>query len=467
MPKTVGSINDKIRSGSVTVLTAEEMTRLVQQVGPDEAAETVDVVTTGTFGAMCSSGVWLNFGHADPPIKMTKVKLNGVEAYTGVAAVDAYIGATQPSESEGIAYGGAQVIEDLVRGRPIVLHAVSYGTDCYPRKELLTEITIHDLNQALMSNPRNAYQRYHAATNSSDRALNTYMGRLLPHCGNVTYSGAGALSPLVNDPEARTIGVGTRILLGGAPGFVVGGGTQHDPEAGFATLMVHGDLREMSAEYLRAATFPGYGCTLYVGIGVPIPVLDADLARRTGISDAEIATRIVDYGVPTRERPHVAATDYAALKSGSVEISGRRVKTAALSSLEGARRVAEELKRRILAGAFLLSVPAEGLTRRGAAHPMAMRGPSGRRRAAHAGEGRHPHERRHGGNGTAPRRTRSAISIDRERCVHCGLCLSLCPTDAFALDDRARVVADFRRCTRCGECADACPLGAIVMRGAR
>jgi uncharacterized protein (DUF39 family) len=58
-------------------------------VGPEKAAEKVDVVTTGTFGAMCSSGVWINFGHSDPPFKIAKCWLNDVQGYGGVAAVTA------------------------------------------------------------------------------------------------------------------------------------------------------------------------------------------------------------------------------------------------------------------------------------------------------------------------------------------------------------------------------------------
>ena len=63
-----------------------EMTRIVQENGAEEAAKEVDVVTTGTFGAMCSSGAFFNFGHSDPPIKMSRTYLNGVEAYSGIAA---------------------------------------------------------------------------------------------------------------------------------------------------------------------------------------------------------------------------------------------------------------------------------------------------------------------------------------------------------------------------------------------
>ncbi|WP_456487846.1 homocysteine biosynthesis protein, partial [Candidatus Alkanophaga liquidiphilum] len=77
--KSTAEINEKIRDGSVSVVTADEMTELVRELGAERAAREVDVVTTGTFGAMCSSGVFLNFGHADPPIKMQRVWLNDVE----------------------------------------------------------------------------------------------------------------------------------------------------------------------------------------------------------------------------------------------------------------------------------------------------------------------------------------------------------------------------------------------------
>jgi uncharacterized protein (DUF39 family) len=186
--KTVSEINERIKDGSVRVVTADKMSEIVKELGPEEAAKEVDVVTTGTFGAMCSSGVFMNLGHADPPIKMQKVWLNDVAAYTGIAAVDAYIGAAQLSDDRGMEYGGAHVIEDFASGKPVEVRALAYGTDCYPRKEIETTITIEDLNQAIMINPRNAYLRYNVATNSTDHTLYTYMGMLLPHYGNATYS---------------------------------------------------------------------------------------------------------------------------------------------------------------------------------------------------------------------------------------------------------------------------------------
>jgi uncharacterized protein (DUF39 family)/NAD-dependent dihydropyrimidine dehydrogenase PreA subunit len=451
MPKTVEELNRKILNQTVRVVTADRMPEIVAELGPERAAAEVDVVTTGTFGAMCSSGAWLNFGHSDPPIKMTRVWLNDVEAYAGVAAVDAYLGATQGSETLGLGYGGAHVIEDLLQGRPVVLRAVSYGTDCYPRKELLSEVTLAGLNQAVLSNPRNAYQKYNAAANSGPRVLHTYMGKLLPGCGNVTFSGAGGLSPLANDPGLETIGIGTRIFLGGGIGYVTGPGTQHAPENGFATLMVQGDLKGMSPEFLRAALFHGYGASLYVGIGIPIPVLDAGIALKTAVRDRDIETDILDYAVPVRSRPALGRCNYEQLKSGSVLINGRRVPSASLASYRQASRVARTLQGWIERGEFFLSVPAAPISGQGAAGPLVVKTPPPR-----------PDLFYRRGQEALPRPAGARIAWDAGRCFSCGQCLGICPAGVFSRDRRWQVTAAVAACTGCGQCAQVCPVGAIA-----
>ncbi|MEM0353707.1 MAG: homocysteine biosynthesis protein, partial [Archaeoglobaceae archaeon] len=365
--KTVEDINAKIRKGDVVVVTAKEMKEIVSQIGAEKAAKEVDVVTTGTFGAMCSTGAIFNFGHADPPIKFKKVWLNDVEAYAGLAAVDAFLGATKPSETREF-YGGAHVIEELVSGKEVELRAIGFGTDCYPRKEIETTISLEDVNQAVMINPRNAYQRYRAATNSSDKILRTYMGTLLPHYGNVTYAGTGEISPMNNDPEFRTIGFGTRIFLCGAKGYVIGEGTQHSPP--FGTLMVKGNLKEMRPEFLKACYFPGYAPSIFLGIGVPIPILDADLARATAIRDNEIKTTIIDFGVARRNRPVVREVSYAELKSGKVEINGQETRVSPLSSYYLAEKIMKELKKMIEKGEFFLTMPVERIKRSEIFKPM-------------------------------------------------------------------------------------------------
>ena len=227
--RTYAEINERLQSGKAVVVTAEEVIDIARELGVRRAARSVDVVTTATFAPMCSSGAFLNFGHADPPIRMSRVLLNNVPAYAGIAAVDSYIGATEPSLDRGGLYGGAHVIQDLVDGKVVRLAATSAGTDCYPRREANADIRLGDLNQAYLYNPRNCYQNYGAATNSSAQAMHTYMGTLEPNLGNVTYCSAGELSPLLNDPFYRTIGLGTRIFLGGGIGTSPGRGLNTTP----------------------------------------------------------------------------------------------------------------------------------------------------------------------------------------------------------------------------------------------
>ncbi len=380
--KTIDEINEKIRSGRAVVLTAEEVISLVEEKGVTRAAQQVDVVTTGTFSPMCSSGVFLNFGHSKPRIRMQKVWLNGVAAYTGIAAVDAYLGATELPEDDPcntnypgeFRYGGGHVIHDLVARKPVKLEAVSYGTDCYPRREIETYITLDDINEAILFNPRNAYQNYNCAVNLGNKTIYTYMGVLKPNLGNAHYCSAGQLSPLLNDPYFLTIGIGTRIFLGGGIGYVAWHGTQHFPSiqkdasgrffgpAG-GTLALIGDLKQMKPEWLRGTSFLGYGATLTVGIGVPIPVLNEEVMRCVAVSDKELYAPVVDYSEAYGQRQpgNLGYVSYAELKSGKITVLGKEVPTAPLSSYPKARVIANILKEWITKGEFLLTKPVQPL----------------------------------------------------------------------------------------------------------
>ncbi len=445
--KSIQEINEKIEDGSVRVVTASEMTDIVAELGADDAVHEVDVVTTGTFGAMCSSGMWMNFGHSEPPMKMSKVWLNDVEAYGGVAAVDAYLGATQLSETRGLEYGGGHVIEDLIRGKSVHLRAEAYGTDCYPRKQLSTEIGIDDMNQATMSNPRNCYERYVVAVNSSDKTVYTYMGKLLPEYGNATFSGAGELAPIPNDPTFRTIGIGTRIFLGGTTGYITASGTQHNPRSGFSTLMLQGDVKKMSPDFIRGATFTKYGTSLYVGVGVPIPILNSDIAKSAGISDKQIKTSVLDYGIPSRDRPTLNSVSYEELKSGTIEVNGIEVKTSPISSFVVAGKIAKILANEIKSGEFLLSEPVQLLSTSILCNPMVQK------------ELTPSHE---------PITHQSAddqfVSLNRNHCVDCGLCASFCEPGVFAINDDRSLAFSPDLCVECELCGDVCPQKAISLR---
>jgi uncharacterized protein (DUF39 family) len=372
--KTIQEINEKIKQGKAVVVTAEEMIDIVERHGNAEAARRVDVVTTGTFAPMCSSGAFLNVGHTAPRIKADKMWLNDVAAYGGLAAVDCYIGATEVAEDDPrnsvypgeFNYGGGHVIQDLVAGNVIRLRMEGYGTDCYPARKHEKNITIHDLRDAILFNPRNAYQNYSCAVNMSDKTIYTYMGMLRPRMANANYATSAQLSPLFNDPYYKTIGVGTRIFLGGAQGFVSWPGTQHNPNVprnknglpreGAGTIAVIGNLKEMSPEWLVGASMLGYGVSLYVGIGIPIPILDEDMARYTAVKDEDIVTQIYDYSMdyPKGAPKSLGEVNYKELRSGAIMLNGKKVATAPLSSYYKAREIANLLKEWIERGDFLL-----------------------------------------------------------------------------------------------------------------
>ena len=379
MAKTIKEINEKISRGQAVVVTADEIIEVVAKKGIEKAAAEVDVVTTGTFGPMCSSGAFLNVGHTQPRTKLGggRTYLNDVPVYAGLAAVDVYIGATAIPDDDprnrkhpgDFPYGGGHVIEELVAGKDIRLVATAYGTDCYPGKKLETLINIADINEAMLFNPRNAYQNYNVAVNLSDKTIYTYMGILKPEIANANYCSAGQLSPLLNDPHYKTIGIGTKIFLGGGIGFVAWQGTQHNPGVPRAdngvpkrpsgTVSVIGDMKQMKPEWLRGTTMIGYGCTITVGIGVPIPVLSEEILRYTTVKDADILAPIVDYSesYPQRKPDVLGEVTYAQLRSGRIEIKGKSVPTASLSSYPKALEIANTLKEWIQKGEFLLTEP--------------------------------------------------------------------------------------------------------------
>jgi uncharacterized protein (DUF39 family) len=381
--KTIEEINEKIKQGKAVVFNAEEIIDFAREKGVKKAAEQVDVVTTGTFGIMCSSGAYFNIGHTKPRIKLGggRAYLNDVPAYTGLAAVDLFLGSNALPDDDPrnrihpgeFNYGGGHVIEELVAGKDIKLVATAYGTDCYPRRKLETWINIKDLNEAVLFNPRNVYQNYNVAVNTSDKTIYTYMGVLKPKLGNANFSSAGQLSPLFNDPYYRTIGIGTRIFLGGGVGFVAWSGTQHNPGAprnekgipreGAGTLAVIGDLKQMSPQWLVGTSVLGYGCSLTVGAGVPIPVLDEEVLQYTLITDADIVAPVIDYSdaFPDLKPDKLGEVTYAELNSGKIKLKGKDVPTASRSSYPRALEIANILKDWIKQGKFFLTSPVERL----------------------------------------------------------------------------------------------------------
>jgi uncharacterized protein (DUF39 family) len=359
-----------------------------------EAAKTVDVVTTATFGPMCSSGCFINFGHSKPRIRITEAWLDDVSVYCGIGAVDVYLGATQLRHNDpanmyypgDFHFGGGHVIEKLVAGEKIQLFGLSYGTDDYPRKEIRTWFTIHDLNQAIMVNPRNSYQNYNVAINCSDKTIYTYLGILKPQMKNATYCSAGQLSPLLNDPYCETIGIGTKVWLAGAQGHVYSEGTQYTTECerepngvpveGAGTLAVTADMKKMQARYVRGISLKGYGVSLALGLGIPIPVLNEQILKYTTVRDRDIFASVIDYSsdYPQRTGKVLAKVNYEQLRSGEITINQQKDAVGTLSSYKLALEIAELLKEEIARGEFMLSKPLAPLPRKQSFKSLQIKG---------------------------------------------------------------------------------------------
>ncbi|NHC35490.1 homocysteine biosynthesis protein [Scytonema millei] len=379
--RSLAEINDKISRKHAVVLTVEELKARVVEVGITQTAKEVDVVTTGTFEPMESSGAIINLGHTDPPIKIRRCWLDGVPAYSGFGAVDLYLGATQAVEAADgeenrlsvsetktqIVKGGGHVIADLIAGKTVQLRAVGQVTDCYPRANFETTISRETINQFYLFNPRNLYQNFIVGVNGGDRPLFTYLGPLQPRLGNAVYSNPGAISPLFNDPDLQLIGIGTRIFLGGGIGYIAWEGTQHfplqkrlpnqTPIGPAATLALIGDAKQMNPQWVRGCYFKSYGPSLMLGVGVPLPVLTETVVANCAVQDRDLVAPIVDFSIPRRVRPTFGLVSYAQLKSGRMAIDGKSVRVAPLASIALSRQVARELKQWIEAGTFTLTEP--------------------------------------------------------------------------------------------------------------
>ena len=383
MKRTIDEINNKIDKGKVVVWTIAETKAKILELGIDKVFQQVDVITTGTFEPMESSGAIINLGHTDPPIKIRQCWLDGIAAYAGFGAVDLYLGATatadynlnetDPDLREAVSWekGGGHVIEDLIAGKSIQLKAIGQKTDCYPRAAWENTITKNSINQFYLFNPRNLYQNFIVGVNGGDRTLYTYLGPLQPRLGNAVYSNPGAISPLLNDPDLNLVGIGSKIFLGGGIGYIAWEGTQHfplqkrlpnnTPIGPAATVALIGDAKQMNSNWVRGCYFKNYGSSLMLGVGVALPVLTEKVIKNCAAGDRDIVAPVIDFSIPRRVRPTFGLVSYGQLQTGKVTIDGKSVRVAPLASKRRSLQVAAELKQWIETGKFTLTKPVASL----------------------------------------------------------------------------------------------------------
>ena len=365
MQRTYEEINDKIKSGKAHVLTAPEAKALIREKSVKYFVNNVDVVTCATFEMNTNAMLYLNFGQTDPLIYFSEVYINNVFAYP-LGPTDVGLSCVAFSK-DNPEYGGAHVLEDLVKGKDVFLKTTGRNLEVFPNKEFQSWFKLKNLNQGKLLLNQVINQNSIVATNSGDKDINSNMGTLIGHLENSTFNSSSYLNPLINDPFCKTIGIGTKVWVAGNIGYIIGHGSNHNPvqkrnefniPVGPAiTLAVVVDIDGMQSKWIRGGYLQSFGPVLYAGVGVPIPVLDEEIARQIEISDDKIHSTIVDFSIPRRTKPTFGQCTYTELRTSTVLINKKPTLAAPLSSMAWAIEICDLLKSSILNKHFFLSKP--------------------------------------------------------------------------------------------------------------
>ncbi|MCW3134077.1 MAG: methanogenesis marker 16 metalloprotein [Methanophagales archaeon] len=304
--RSVAKINEKIKKGEAVVLTAEEFKQMLRN---EELAttESVDVVTCATCAIMSGTAAILSIPIAERNEfeRADKVWLNGIPAFPGpcpnerLGIVDVFVYGTARANHE---YGGGHLFREIVEGKQIEV-IVKTGDRIIERK-----ISNKDLQFARMITTRSSFKNYMAFVNPEEGEVGSIFslrGLKGPY-KEISVTGSGEINPLENDPMLKTIGIGTRIMVNGATGYVIGEGTRSSEEK--PNLSVTANMREMDAEFMGGfVTSTGPECI--TSIAVPIPVINDDVFSNLKIMDEEIKLPIADI----HDRIPFVESNYAAV----------------------------------------------------------------------------------------------------------------------------------------------------------
>lgn len=365
MKRTLQEINEKIHQGKVKAATAKEAKLIIQDKGIKYFLNNFDVVTCASFEINTNALFYISFGQTDPLIYFSEAEINGITAFptgpTDLALSCVAYSINNPT------YGGGHIIEDLLNGKDIHLRAKGKHLEVFINKEFETWFNLNDLNSAKLLLNQGINQNSIVATNSGNKDINSHFGTLIAHIENSTFNSSSYLNPLINDPFCKTIGVGTKVWVAGSEGLVIGEGSFHNPlqkrnqygiPVGNAiTLSVIADVRSMQPKWIRGGYIKSFGPVLFVGIGVPIPILNEEIAEYVSVTDDMIHTTIVDFSIPRRTKPTFGQCTYAELRTSTVIINKKPTLSAPLSSMSFAGEICEILKKQIENKKFVLSEP--------------------------------------------------------------------------------------------------------------
>ena len=306
--RTLSEIQKKIDAGNVVIFTAREVADLVRTGQAPEFGD-IDVVTTATSALMSGTYAVLSFKVAEPDTFSTaaNVWINSVPAQVGpcpnerIGILDLIVLGTARS-IETPKYGGGHLFRDLVRGETVrVIIQAEDG------RFLSADTCLKEIPHAVLHASRNAFKNYLAFVNPGDASVSTifHAGRMNGNYEEMTFCGCGEINPIENDPELKTIGVGTRVLINGAPGMVTGAGTRSSAQKPNLTGMA--DMHDMKSEYMGGFS-TGHGPDVVTTWAIAVPVLDRQMLTHILKTDDQIPLNVVD--VRSRKPIHEITYDH-------------------------------------------------------------------------------------------------------------------------------------------------------------
>ena len=324
--KTIKEINRKLQAGSAVVFTADELEKLLKN-GEKVRWQDVDIVTTATCGLMSGTVAVLSFtitGRGEFT-RAQEILLNGVPAYPGpcpnerLGVIDLIVYGTEHSISDNN-YGGGHLFKDLAAGKSIHAKVKSKNG-----KKLEKDIKLNEMGYARLHGIRHCFKNYIGMVNTSKTPVPSIF-HVYPLKGpykEVSVCGCGALNPLANDPELNVIGVGTKILINDAIGYVTGLGTRASPEK--PNLSAFAELKDMDPYYM-GGFITSEGPEVIASWAVPIPILNKKIFDNVTITDDRLPLPIANIS----DRIPFTNSDYARVWQGTdltVKFSSEKCKT--------------------------------------------------------------------------------------------------------------------------------------------
>lgn len=354
--RTEAELQRRQVEGLLRVSLAAAFRRLVHKVGLAEAYAQTDVVVASTAEFTSHSSLHLGLGPTDPPIRLRDPQLAGVPALATGSGTDLVLSKE-----------GGRVLAQWLAGRSVELHAAGEGTPLFPRRDLHTSLGLEDISSGHLLLPRAICENGVVAVSSSEGLLHTPYGPLIGPFGQALYTCSGADSIGLAMPGLALLGPGSPVLVGGGLGWIVGSGGGHQPQprrlvSGHArtpgaVAAVCVPLHELQARWVRAGAMEGQGDVLMVAIAAPIPLIDGSTAVGAATSNRVLEAPVLDVAIPRRLKPSFGAVTYSTLRSGWIEVEGRRLPALPAHSPRLASEIGTELVRQLMEGVFPLRLP--------------------------------------------------------------------------------------------------------------